>query len=97
MQNLQAPGITAYTHHRLIRLVVAWLPRMMRLLGLHPPKQGLVLKVNPEGQIVQQLGDPQGQVVYGVASAIEADGKLFLGTLHRHGVPVLDLNKVTAS
>lgn len=94
---LQAPGIIAYTNHRLVRLVVAWLPRMIRWLGLQPPKQGLVLKVDSEGKIVQQLGDPQGKVVYGVASATEADGKLFLGTLHRRGVPVLDLSKVKAS
>ncbi len=80
-----------------MRLVVAWLPRVIRTLGLHPPKQGLVLKVNSEGKIVKELGDPQGQVVYGVTSATEADGKLFLGTLHRRGVPVLDQSKVKSS
>lgn len=92
-----APGIAAYANHRLVRVLVAYMPRIARLLGLKPPKQGLVLKISPEGKVLQELGDPKGEVVWGISSAVEADGKLFLGSLHRSGVPVLDLAKVQKS
>eukprot|EP00879_Flechtneria_rotunda_P017206 GHRR01018025.1.p1 GENE.GHRR01018025.1~~GHRR01018025.1.p1 ORF type:complete len:385 (+),score=107.69 GHRR01018025.1:394-1548(+) len=88
-----APGIIAYSNRRLVRLLLAWTPRIMRLIGLQPPKKGLVLKVNGEGQIVKALGDPTGKVLWGVTAATEQDGKLFLGTLKRSGVPVLNLHK----
>jgi hypothetical protein len=44
------------TQSRVVRVLVAWAPRIMRLLGVQMPKQGLVLKVSPEGKIVQVRG-----------------------------------------
>lgn len=44
--------------------------------------------------LLQVLGDATGKVMYGVTSAVEADGKLFLGTIRRKGVPVLDLKAI---
>jgi hypothetical protein len=66
----------------------------MRLLKLKLPKQGLVLRVDGSGNVVQTLGDPQGERVWGVTSAVEAGGRLFMGSLHSQGIPVLDLQKV---
>jgi hypothetical protein len=86
-----------YTNIRLVRLFFAWAPRIMRLLKLKLPKMGLVLQVDSSGQVVRTLGDPQGQKVWGVTSAIEAGGKLFLGSLHAKGVPVLDLKRAQQS
>lgn len=74
--------------------MLAWLPRIMRLFGIPIPKRGLVLKVSPKGEIVQALGDAKGLVTYGVTSVVEADGRLFLGSIKRSGVPVLDLKDV---
>lgn len=88
------PSIVRFAHSRLVRLLFAWTPRIMRLLGLAVPKTGLVLKVDPSGAILEVLGDPHGRVVWGVTSAIEADGRLFLGSIRRSGVPVLDLAKI---
>jgi len=52
----------------------------------------LWIQVNGQGQIVRAFGDPHGKVVAAVTSAFESeDGRLFLGTLHDSGVPVLDL------
>lgn len=53
-----------------------------------------MLKVSPKGEIVQALGDAKGLVTYGVTSVVEADGRLFLGSIKRSGVPVLDLKDV---
>lgn len=48
--------------------------------------------MNGQGQIVRAFGDPHGKVVAAITSAFESeDGRLFLGTLHDSGVPVLDL------
>lgn len=82
---------------RVVRLLIAWLPRIMRLLHVPLPKMGLVLKLSPEGHIVQTLADPQGKVVDALTSAVEADGKLLLGTLGHKGIPVLDVSKVQHS
>ncbi len=54
----------------------------------------LLLQVDGEGNIIRTLGDPKGEKVWGVTSAVEFDGKLFLGSLHHKGVAVLDLNKL---
>jgi hypothetical protein len=43
---------------------------------------------------VQVLGDAKGKVTYGVTSAIEADGRLFMGSIRRSGIPVLDLKDI---
>jgi hypothetical protein len=53
-----------------------------------------VLQVDGEGNILRTLGDAKGEKVWGVTSAVEFDGKLFLGSLHSKGVAVLDMNKV---
>lgn len=67
----------------------------MRLLKLKLPKLGLVLQVDSNGQIVRTLGDPKGEKVWGVTSAVEAGGKMFLGSLHAKGIPVLDMQHVS--
>eukprot|EP00882_Tetradesmus_deserticola_P020846 GHRQ01022532.1.p1 GENE.GHRQ01022532.1~~GHRQ01022532.1.p1 ORF type:complete len:178 (+),score=57.02 GHRQ01022532.1:975-1508(+) len=85
-------GLMSLTRSRVVRVLVAWTPRIMRLLGVQIPKRGLVLKVSPEGKVVQVLGDAKGKVTYGVTSAVESNGRLFLGSIRRGGVPVLDLN-----
>jgi sugar lactone lactonase YvrE len=85
------PPVVKLSQVRVARLLIAWMPRLMRLLRVPLPKMGLVLKLSPEGRIVQTLADPKGKVVDGVSSAVEHDGKLFLGTLKHQGVPVLDL------
>jgi hypothetical protein len=36
----------------------------------------------------------KGEKVWGVTSAVEFDGKLFLGSLHSKGIAVLDMNMV---
>lgn len=77
-----------------MRLFFAWAPRIMRLFRLKLPKLGLVLRVDGEGNLLQTLGDPSGEVVWGVTSAVEAGGRLFMGSLHSKGIPVLDLRKV---
>lgn len=94
---LQAPGLIKYTNIRLVRLFFAWAPRIMRLFKLKLPKMGLILQVDSNGQVVRTLGDPQGEKVWGVTSAVEANGKLFLGSLHAKGIPVLDLKRVQQS
>jgi hypothetical protein len=43
---------------------------------------------------LQVLGDAKGKVTYGVTSAFEANGRLFLGSIRRNGVPVLDLKDI---
>lgn len=92
---LQSPGIIRFTSSRLVRLLFACAPRIMRLFRLQLPRMGLVLQVDGNGSIVRTLGDRTGQKVWGVTSAVEMDGKLFLGSLHSKGVAVLDLNKVS--
>ncbi|WIA21898.1 hypothetical protein OEZ85_004268 [Tetradesmus obliquus] len=87
-------ALMSLTHIRLVRVLTAWAPRLMRLLGVQMPRRGVVLKVSPQGQVLQVLGDATGKVMYGVTSAVEADGKLFLGTIRRKGVPVLDLKAI---
>lgn len=89
-----APGLIKFANRRLVRLFFAWAPRIMRLFKLKLPKVGIVLRVDGEGNLLQTLGDPSGQVVWGVTSAVEAGGRLFMGSLHSKGIPVLDLRKV---
>jgi hypothetical protein len=48
------------TQSRMVRVLVAWAPRIMRLLGVQMPKRGLVLKVSPEGKVVQVRGSAVG-------------------------------------
>lgn len=92
---VQAPGIVRYTDRRLVRVLLAWTPRIMRLLGLKPPRKGLVLQVDGgDATIIRTLADPTGEKVWGVTSAVESNGKLFLGSLHSKGVAVLDLQKL---
>jgi hypothetical protein len=43
------------------------------------------------GSILQALQDPTGAVFHGVTSAVEHEGKLYLGSLTDPGVPVIDL------
>jgi hypothetical protein len=43
---------------------------------------------------VQVLGDAKGKVTYGVTSVTEANGRLFMGTIRRSGVPVLDVKDI---
>lgn len=50
---LQPSALLSLTQSRVMRVLVAWMPRIMRLLGVQMPKRGLVLKVSPEGKIVQ--------------------------------------------
>lgn len=91
----QAPSLLKYTDRRLVRVLFAWAPRIMRLFKLKAPREGIVLQVDGNsGTILRTLGDADGQKVWGVTSAIEAGGRLFLGSLHAKGIPVLDLNKV---
>jgi hypothetical protein len=85
------PPLAKISQFRLIRVMIAWLPRIMRLFSIKPPGLGLVLKISPEGQIIQTLADPNGSKVFFISSAVEHAGKLFLGTLHMRGVPVLDM------
>jgi len=85
------PPLVKISQFRLVRVLIGWLPRIMRLLSIKPPGLGLVLKVSPEGQIVQTLADPKGSKVFFISSAVEHAGKLFLGTLGMPGVPVLKL------
>lgn len=93
--SLQAPALIKYTNRRLVRLLLAWAPRIMKVLRLQLPKWGLVLQVDTNGNIIKTLGDPKGQKVWGVTSAVEShDGKLFLGSLHSKGIAVLDLARV---
>lgn len=90
-QKTQPPGIVAYASSRLVRLAIAWAPRVLRLLRIPLPKLGLVLRLDGSGAIVQALGDPSGQHVAGVTSAVEAGGRLFLGSIAADGVPVVDV------
>jgi hypothetical protein len=43
---------------------------------------------------MQVLGDVNGKVTYGVTSVIEANGRLFMGSIRRSGVPVLDVKDI---
>jgi hypothetical protein len=53
---------------------------------------GILLRVDESGKIVEVLGDKSGGIVSHVTSAFETeDGRLFLGSLHKRGVPVVDL------
>jgi hypothetical protein len=45
--------VLAHTRSRLVRLLFAWAPRIMRALKLQLPKWGLVLRVDGGGSIVQ--------------------------------------------
>ncbi|KAF8057272.1 OXSR1 [Scenedesmus sp. PABB004] len=82
----EVPGIIAQSHRRLVRLLIAWAPRLMRLLRLHAPRMGLVLKLSPEGKVLSSLADTRGAAVWGVTSAVEARGALWLGSLGGAGV-----------
>jgi hypothetical protein len=53
---LQPSALMSLTQSRVVRVLVAWAPRIMRLLGVQMPKRGLVLKVSPEGKIMQVRG-----------------------------------------
>jgi hypothetical protein len=50
---LQPNPVLSLSHSRVVRVLVAWAPRIMRLLGVEMPKRGLILKVSPEGKVVQ--------------------------------------------
>jgi hypothetical protein len=87
----------AFSHIRLVRVLLSWMPRIMRLLGQDFPNIGILLKVDGSGKIVQVLGDKRGAVVSRVTSVFESeDGRLFLGSLHKRGVPVVDLTGARA-
>jgi hypothetical protein len=45
MSLAQSPEIIKYTSSRLVRVLFAWAPRIMRLFKLKLPKMGLVLQV----------------------------------------------------
>lgn len=93
-----AEKLLAYSHIRLVRVLFSWMPRIMRLLGQDFPNIGILLRVNNIGEIVEVLGDKQGAVVSRVTSAFESeDGRLFLGSLHKRGVPVVDLKGARAA
>jgi hypothetical protein len=49
-------------------------------------------QVGPDGAIERALADTRGVIVSEVTSAVEADGRLFLGSLSRPGIAVLDLS-----
>jgi hypothetical protein len=94
---VQSPKLMAYSHIRIVRVLLSWMPRIMRLLGQDFPNIGILLKVNGEGKIVEVLGDKTGAVVSRVTSAFESeDGQLLLGSLHKRGVPVVDLKGARA-
>jgi hypothetical protein len=100
----------AFSSSRLVRLLLAYAPRVMRLLRIPIPKLGLVLRVDGAGSVLEVLGDPSGAVVHGVTSATEevvgsggssgssgsSSGRrrLFLGSIAGAGVRVLDLGDV---
>ena len=85
------PPPAKYSHLRLVRALIGFVPSIMRAAGVHLPGVGLILKVSAEGEVVQALGDPGGKVLSFVSAATEHDGMLFIGTLGNKGVPVLNL------
>lgn len=86
------PPLFKLLHIKLVRVMIAWLPAALRP---KPQAMGLVLKVSPQGQVLQVFADSDGSHVHGITSAVEHDGKLFLGGLESKHVPVLDLSKLT--
>lgn len=62
-----------------LKSVVAKLPT---LFWPKPDHYAMVLAVDEQGKIQQSLQDPKGDKIWGISSATERGGYLYLGTLH---------------
>jgi sugar lactone lactonase YvrE len=74
--------------HPTLKKLLAKLPRFA---WPKPAKVGLVFKVDSNGKVLESLHDPEGKVMRIITSALEKDGKLYLGSLHEAQVGILEL------
>lgn len=74
--------------HPFLKDALASLPPVLRP---RPVRWGFVLEVDAEGRPLRSLQDPDGEVISNVTSAIERDGRLWLGNLDGQGVAVVTL------
>lgn len=66
-----------------LRKVIVRLPSFLQPA---PKRYGFVVGLSPEGRVTQNLQDPSGEHYATVASAIEHDGALYLGSLYEAAV-----------
>lgn len=74
-----------------LKKIVAKLPAALRP---KPARHGYVLEVAPDGTPIRTLQDPSGESFFIVTSALERDGKLYVGSLHAPHIGVLELGAV---
>lgn len=66
-----------------LRKVIVRLPSFLQPA---PKRYGFVVGLSPEGRVTQNLQDPSGEHYATVASAVERDGTLYLGSLNEYAV-----------
>lgn len=83
-----APAPTWMLRYKLVRLLLAWLPPVLRP---QPKHWGAIVKVTAEGQVVDCLLDLDGSHLMSISAVTEVKGRLFLGNLAGDYVSYLDL------